>query len=95
MRGSPVPNFNPTLLAEARDLQRAIEASGGQVRIGGVERCFRYVVLGSSVPGVFSLGGDLELFLRLFEHGTARGSSAMGANASTFATTTSCIMVYR
>jgi DSF synthase len=65
MRGNPVPNFNPTLLAEARDLQRAIEASGGQVRVRGAERCFRYVVLGSSVPGVFSLGGDLELFMRL------------------------------
>ena len=65
MRGNPVPNFNPTLLAEARDLQRAIETSGGQVRVRGAERCFRYVVLGSSVPGVFSLGGDLELFMRL------------------------------
>ena len=65
MRGSPVANFNPTLLAEARELQCAIERSGGQIRIGGVERTFRYVVLGSSVPGVFSLGGDLALFMQL------------------------------
>lgn len=65
MRGNPVPNFNPALLAEAREIQRAIEASGGRVRIDGAERTFRYVVLGSSVPGVFSLGGDLGLFMQL------------------------------
>lgn len=65
MRGSPVPNFNRTLLAEARDIQRAIEASGGRVRVNGTECAFRYVVLGSSVPGVFSLGGDLGLFMQL------------------------------
>ena len=65
MRGNPVPNFNPQLLAEARDIQRAIEASGGRIRVGGAERPIRYVVLGSSVPGVFSLGGDLSLFMQL------------------------------
>jgi DSF synthase len=65
MRGSPVLNFNPNLLSEARNIQRAIEASGGRARVDGVERTFRYVVLGSSVPGVFSLGGDLGLFMQL------------------------------
>lgn len=65
MRGNPVPNFNPSLLTEAREIQRAIEASGGQVRVDGADRTFRYVVLGSSVPGVFSLGGDLGLFMQL------------------------------
>jgi DSF synthase len=60
-----VPNFNPNLLAEARELQCAIEGSGGRVRIDGEERSFRYVVLGSNVPGVFSLGGDLALFMQL------------------------------
>jgi DSF synthase len=69
MHGKPVPNFNPTLLAEARDIQRAIEASGGRVRVNGTERAFRYVVLGSSVPGVFSLGGDLGLFMQLIRAG--------------------------
>jgi len=65
MRGTPVPNFNPGLLAEARDIQRAIESSGARVRVDGTEQPFRYVVLGSSVPGVFSLGGDLGLFMQL------------------------------
>jgi DSF synthase len=69
MRGKPVPNFNPTLLAEARDIQRAIEASGGRVCVDGAERTFRYVVLGSSVPGVFNLGGDLALFMQLIRAG--------------------------
>ncbi|MFO1363145.1 MAG: crotonase/enoyl-CoA hydratase family protein [Burkholderiales bacterium] len=65
MRGTPVPNFNAGLLAEAREIQRAIEASGARVRVAGADRPFRYVVLGSSVPGVFSLGGDLGLFMQL------------------------------
>jgi len=65
MRGNPIPNFNPRLLAEARDIQRAIEASGGRVRVDGAERAFRYLVLGSSTPGVFNLGGDLGLFMQL------------------------------
>jgi DSF synthase len=65
MRGHPVPNFNPTLLAEAREFQGSIERSGGRIRVDGGERTFRYVVLGSSVPGVFSLGGDLALFMQL------------------------------
>ena len=65
MRGNPVPNFNSQLLAEAREIQRAIEASGGRVRADGADRAFRYVVLGSSLPGVFSLGGDLALFMQL------------------------------
>jgi DSF synthase len=74
MRGSPVANFNPDLLAEARELQCAIERSGGQVRHGGSDRTFRYVVLGSSVPGVFSLGGDLALFM---QHIRARDRAAL------------------
>ena len=65
MRGAPLPNFNPRLLAEARDIQRSIEASGGRVRVDTAERDFRYVVLASAVPGVFSLGGDLGLFMQL------------------------------
>jgi DSF synthase len=65
MRGKPLPNFNPHLLGEAREIQRALEASGGRVRQDGADRAIRYVVLGSSVPGVFNLGGDLGLFLEL------------------------------
>jgi DSF synthase len=60
-----VPNFNPALLTEAREIQRAIQASGARVRVNGADRSFRYVVLGSGVPGVFSLGGDLGLFMQL------------------------------
>jgi DSF synthase len=76
MQGRPVPNFNPTLLAEARELQCAIEGSGGLVCSDGAERRFRYVVLGSNVPGVFSLGGDLGLFMQLIR---ARDRAALEA----------------
>lgn len=78
MRGHPVPNFNPTLLAEAREFQRSIERSGGRIRVDGAERTFRYVVLGSSVPGVFSLGGDLALFLQLIRAGDRAGLERYG-----------------
>lgn len=65
MRGNPVPNFNPTLLGEARDIQRALASSGARVRIKEQEHAFKYVALASDVQGVFSLGGDLALFMQL------------------------------
>jgi DSF synthase len=51
------PCFNSRLLEDIRRVDAAIEA--------GAESEIRYYVLGSRRAGVFSLGGDLELFLRL------------------------------
>jgi DSF synthase len=63
MRGQPRPCFNPILLQELdqyQDLvQREMRASDGAR--------YDYLVVGSDVPGVFNLGGDLELFTRLIE----------------------------
>jgi DSF synthase len=78
MCGNPLPNFNQSLLAEAREIQARIRNSGGRISIDGADRTFRYVVLGSSVPGVFSLGGDLRLFLHLIRTGDRVGLERYG-----------------
>ncbi|MFZ3483506.1 crotonase/enoyl-CoA hydratase family protein [Sphingomonas sp. 3-13AW] len=51
------PSFNPGLLADFGQWQADIE----QACVTGTLP-IRYVVLGSHFPGVFSLGGDLDLF---------------------------------
>lgn len=57
MRQRTRPSFNPKLLGEFAQWQNDIVAarSSGAMPV-------RYLVLGSRFPGVFSLGGDLDLF---------------------------------
>lgn len=60
------PCFNRGLLAELRRFQGLIRAAcpPGQER---EKLPVHYMVLSSAVPGVFNLGGDLELFASLIE----------------------------
>jgi len=60
MRPHLRPSFNPGLLHDFVQWQEDIDfaVSSGAIPI-------RYLVLGSHAPGVFSLGGDLDLFARL------------------------------
>lgn len=67
MQGQPVPCYSEAMLAEAQEIQGAIESGGGLVQHEGVRRRIEYVVLDSRVPGVFNLGGDISLFHRLIE----------------------------
>lgn len=57
MRGMPRPCFTPGLLEELlqlrNDLVDEIDAPSG--------RSIKYMVMASDIPGVFNLGGDLEL----------------------------------
>ncbi|NVN12358.1 MULTISPECIES: crotonase/enoyl-CoA hydratase family protein [Nguyenibacter] len=59
MRPDGRPSFSPPLLRDLRTIQHRIhavaDATGGSLP-------FRYVVVGSRVPGIFNLGGDLALF---------------------------------
>jgi DSF synthase len=57
------PCFTETVLAEARALQRMARGLFGDHSEG--EPPLRYLVLGSRQPGVWNLGGDLELFAQL------------------------------
>jgi len=61
MHAEPRPCFTPKLLSELQefrdDLRCEIDAPEG--------RRVRYMILASKVPGIFNLGGDLDLFRSL------------------------------
>jgi DSF synthase len=64
MNGEPRPCFTPTLLNELSDylagVKEEMHATDNQK--------YDYLVVGSSVEGVFNLGGDLDLFTALIEN---------------------------
>jgi len=64
---APRPCFNLSLLAEIRAYYDALSASGGSIDCMGEEHPIEYVVLASAIPGVFNLGGDLDLFKQLLD----------------------------
>ena len=57
MRPDGRPSYNLEILADFHAWQDGIEDT-----FAGRDDMLRYLVLGSRVPGVFSLGGDLKLF---------------------------------
>ena len=61
----PRPCFNPSLLADIRAYYEFLAQSRGVVQCDGEEHPIDYVVLASGMPGVFNLGGDLDLFKQL------------------------------
>ena len=61
----PRPCFNTNLLADIHVYHELIAHSGGHVNHMGAEHPIEYVVLASDKPGVFNLGGDLDLFKTL------------------------------
>lgn len=67
------PCFNLDLLDELRRFQHRVE----QVNLGpgtdGESLPIRYMVLASTVPGVFNLGGDLQLFAEMIRQGDREG----------------------
>lgn len=63
----PRPCFNPSLLKDIRTYYDFLGQSGGHLRCGEEDCAVEYAVLASDVPGVFNLGGDLELFIKLIE----------------------------
>jgi DSF synthase len=63
----PRPCFNPALLADIRSYYEYISTSGGRIDCLGEEHDIEYVVLASAKPGVFNLGGDLDLFKQLID----------------------------
>lgn len=69
----PRPCFNPSLLADIRTYYDFLAHSEGRIDCYGEEHAIEYVVLASSVPGVFNLGGDLDLFKQLIESRDRQG----------------------
>ena len=73
MSPTGVPCFTEHLLHELRQLQVIGQGTGGMVAKDDALHPMRYVVLGSGVKGIYSLGGDLDLFLRLIRAGDRDG----------------------
>ena len=61
----PRPCFNPSLLADIRSYGEFLSNSDGRISCNGEEHPVEYVILASGMPGVFQLGGDLDLFKQL------------------------------
>ena len=61
----PRPCFNASLLADIRGYYDFLSRTGGTIEWQGEEHPLEYVVLASGMPGVFQLGGDLDLFKQL------------------------------
>ncbi|HEY7842022.1 MAG TPA: crotonase/enoyl-CoA hydratase family protein [Gammaproteobacteria bacterium] len=59
---TPRPCFNPTLISEVRSVQIMLETYDGKLPYQGRLVPIHYHVLDSKSPGIFSMGGDLDLF---------------------------------
>ncbi len=70
------PCYSMELLREMRHHDASLQASGGKVRAAEKTFDVKYVVYGSTVPGVFNLGGDLSAFVELHQRGDRVGLKA-------------------
>jgi DSF synthase len=64
---APRPSFNPGLLAALSQCAQFLRESECALPTAASPAPLEYTVLASNVPGVFNLGGDLDLFTRLIE----------------------------
>lgn len=63
MKPNGRPSYTPGMLRDLDTLQQAIKKASTEARASG-ELPVHYFVLGSKVPGIFNLGGDLTLLAR-------------------------------
>lgn len=75
---APRPSFNPNLLQDLGSYCRFVSGTGGSIDYMGEHTPVEYAVLSSGVPGVFNLGGDLDLFIQLIESRDELGLYAYG-----------------
>lgn len=73
MRPGGRPSYNPEMLEDFHAWQRGIAEM-----FAGQEDAIRYLVLGSRWPGVYSLGGDLNLFANRIRERDREGLVAYG-----------------
>lgn len=64
---SPRPSFNLDLLKDLAKYCRFVSDTEASVECLGGAMPVEYTVLASGAPGVFNLGGDLDLFIQLIE----------------------------
>ena len=68
MQPEPRPCLNTTLIDELFQLQQQLTITYNKHESGTVWP-FRHLILASKIPGIYSLGGDLELFKQCITHG--------------------------
>ena len=68
MNPEAVPCFNLKILSELQQYNQSIEDCRGKIWAGGALHSIRYLVFASETPGVFNLGGQLELFSQLIRN---------------------------
>ncbi len=73
MDPKPRPCFNPELLKELKKFVDSLAHIHKRAPEHEQNGALRYTVFASSYPGVFSLGGDLELLLGLVKAGDGEG----------------------
>ncbi len=64
MKPAPRPCFNATLLEEIQRSEQLLESHQGYFNDCGQPQRVNYVVFGSRTPGVFNLGGDLNMLIQ-------------------------------
>ena len=77
-RPAPRPCFNPDLLAACNDYCDFLKGRNGQIEHAGEIHQVESSILCSDVPGIFNLGGDLDLFTSLIENRNRHGLMQYG-----------------
>jgi len=68
MKPEGVPCCTQELLSELNRYNKSIENCGGRIQVGNELYPVNYSVVGSLIPGVFNLGGHMELFSQLIKN---------------------------
>jgi DSF synthase len=75
---APRPCFNAGLLADIRSYYSFVANSEGRIDCGDTTEPIEYVILASGMPGVFQLGGDLDLFRQKIDRRDRNALAAYG-----------------
>ena len=75
---TPRPCFNPALLAACNDYCDFLKGRNGLIEHAGETHRVESSILCSDVPGIFNLGGDLDLFTSLIESRNRHGLMQYG-----------------
>jgi DSF synthase len=73
LKPQPRPSFNPGLLRDLSAYCRLLNGTGAAIDSPAGPQPLEYAVLASATPGVFNLGGDLDLFTALIAAGDRTG----------------------
>jgi DSF synthase len=73
LKPQPRPSFNPGLLGDLSAYCRLLNGTGAAIDSPAGPQPLEYAVLASATPGVFNLGGDLDLFTALIAAGDRTG----------------------